>query len=209
MQARRRILGGVLPFVPVLVGAGLTFALIDVVSGDVSTHFFDHCLRPAWIEVVVLAYGTGFVALLSKKQNDDTDIWLLLGVPAVCFVACILLATSGTKAGFENDWLQVYIPALIAAARVATTGGRIVHACDCQPGRQAGTARSGALSAPTCHDKRGKCAGGGGDHEDGQIADRPLRLREAVVSASTDIRPNRRSPRLVRGVPGVDIDPHA
>lgn len=124
---RRHYLGGLLPFVPVLVGIGLKFALIDRLRDgtEVGDHFFETYLRPAWIEFLVTAYVLGFAGLISSTMRTAADLWLLLALPAVCFVLCLLLTLGTAKAGVASDLLQVYLPAAIATVSIATTGGRL------------------------------------------------------------------------------------
>lgn len=114
-----------LPFVPVILGVALKFALVDTPPADVAKHFFDTYLRPAWIEFLVTAYVMGVAAMLSGKPLNRTDIILFIAVPALCFVACLVLVAGTAKAGIDSPLMQVYIPAVIAAASLGISGGRI------------------------------------------------------------------------------------
>lgn len=125
---RRALVGGVLPFIPAIVGIALKFTFLDKFdsqNGSVSSFLFDTYLRSAWIDFVVLAYVTGFAALASNEQNRSaSNLWIYLGLPAVCFLLCILLVVATRKAGFESDLVQVYIPTIICGFSLATTGAR-------------------------------------------------------------------------------------
>jgi hypothetical protein len=59
---------GVLPFVPVIVGISLKFALIDQPGTDVGAYVFNEYVRPAWIEFLVTAYVTGVAAAELRKS---------------------------------------------------------------------------------------------------------------------------------------------
>jgi hypothetical protein len=125
----RHLLHGVLPFVPVVIGVGMKFALIDNPGDDVGRYFFDEYLRPAWIEFLVTAYVMGLATMLSRKQIDKamsrSDIIIYAAVPALCFVICLIMVAGAAKAGLKSDLLQVYLPAALAAASLAVSGGRI------------------------------------------------------------------------------------
>jgi hypothetical protein len=118
-------LHGVLPFVPVIVGVSLKFALID----QPGAYVFSEYVRPAWIEFLVTAYVTGVAALLARSAGGRTmeklDIFVFIAFPAICFVICLVLMAGTAKAGVNNDFLQVYLPASLAAISLAICGGRI------------------------------------------------------------------------------------
>lgn len=129
--SRRAMTGGLLPFVPALIGIALKFTFIDKFDAQthsVSTFLFDTYLRSAWIDFIVLAYVSGYAAMASNSQKPTaTSLWIYLGLPAVCFLICILLVIATRKAGLESDFLQVYVPTLITGFSLATTGARNVQ----------------------------------------------------------------------------------
>lgn len=125
----RHLLHGMLPFVPVVVGIGMKFALIDNPGEDVAAYFFNEYLRPAWIEFLVTAYVMGLAAMLSSRQINKAmpraDIFIFAVIPALCFVICVILVAGTAKAGLKSDFWQVYVPALLAAVSLAVSGGKI------------------------------------------------------------------------------------
>lgn len=128
---RKGFVGGLLPFVPALIGIALKFAFLDkfdAQTNSISTFLFDNYLRSAWIDFIVLAYVSGFAAMVSNENNRaSTDLWIYLGLPAVCFFLCILLVIATRKAGLESDFVQVYLPTVITGFSLATTGARNVQ----------------------------------------------------------------------------------
>jgi peptidoglycan/LPS O-acetylase OafA/YrhL len=125
----RHVLHGLLPFVPVVVGIGIKFALIDNPGENVSEYLFDEYMRPAWIEFLVTAYVMGLAAMLSQQRLNKAlprvDILIYAAVPAICFVVCLILVAGTAKAGLKSDFWQVYVPAVLAAVNLAVSGGRI------------------------------------------------------------------------------------
>ena len=77
---------GLLPFLPLVVGVGLKFALIDQPLGNLLDHFYEVYLRPAWIEFIVTAFILGATALLSQPVVDKRDVTVYAIVPSACFV---------------------------------------------------------------------------------------------------------------------------
>ncbi len=120
-----RFAGGLFPFVPIIVGAALKFALIDVVGADPLTHFVEIYLRPAWIEFIVVAYVTGLAAIVSKGELELSDTWIYFAFPAACLVVCLFLVFGLPKTGIEGNLWQVYIPLAITALSLAVSGGRV------------------------------------------------------------------------------------
>ena len=122
-------LHGILPFVPVIVGISLKFALIDEPGVDVGAYVFNEYMHPAWIEFLVTAYVTGVAALLARSAGGRTtekpDIFVFIAFPAICFVICLVLMAGTAKAGVHSDFLLVYLPASLAAISLAICGGRI------------------------------------------------------------------------------------
>lgn len=125
------LVGGLLPFIPALIGVALKFTFIDSYDPQTSkipTFLFDTYLKSCWIDFIVVAYVSGFAALMSSPQNrSNTDLWIYLGFPAVCFLLCILFVIATPKLGFRSDLLEVYIPTLITGFSLATTGARNVR----------------------------------------------------------------------------------
>jgi hypothetical protein len=122
-------LHGLLPFVPVIVGISLKFALVDEPGTDVGAYVFKEYVRPAWIEFLVTAYITGVAAIIARsaggRATDKLDVFVFIAFPAICFVICLVLMAGTAKAGVHNDFLQVYLPASLAAFSLAICGGRI------------------------------------------------------------------------------------
>jgi hypothetical protein len=121
----RFAIGALLPFVPVIIGALLKFALVDKVSGDIGSHFVEFYLRPAWIEFLVVAYVSGLAAVLSRQTVKPADIWVFFALPIVCLVISLILVFGLPKAKIESDLWQIYIPGVIAAGSLLVSGGRI------------------------------------------------------------------------------------
>jgi len=128
---KREIIGALLPFVSALLGISLKFTFIDkydVNTTRISTFLVEAYLRPAWVDFIVLAYVSGFAAMASQKRSYTyRDLWVYLGFPAMCFVLCIILVVGSPKAGLESDLLQVYLPFVMTAFSLATTGARSVQ----------------------------------------------------------------------------------
>ena len=129
MNSWKFYLHGVLPFVPVIVGISLKFTLIDQPGSDVGFYVFNEYVRPAWIEFLVTAYITGVAAILARSagggKTEKFDVFVFIAFPAICFVICLVLMAGTAKASIQNDTLQVYLPASLAAVSLAICGGRI------------------------------------------------------------------------------------
>lgn len=123
--------GGVMPFVTAFFGIVLKFTFIDKFDAGTTPMFaflVDTYMRPAWIDFIVLAYVSGFASLASRGRNHTTrDLWVYIGLPAVCFITCIFLVLGTRKAGLESDLLQVYVPLILTGYSLATTGARSVQ----------------------------------------------------------------------------------
>ncbi|MBO0905798.1 hypothetical protein [Jiella sonneratiae] len=114
---------GVLPFLPLVLGVGLKFALIDQPAGDLLDHIQEVYLRPAWIEFIVTAFILGATALLSQPVVDKKDITVYAIVPLACFIVCVILVAGSEKAKIDSRLVQVYIPGIITAVSLAFSGG--------------------------------------------------------------------------------------
>ena len=115
------IFKGILPFIPVVIGAFLKFSLIDTISGDVSKHLTELYLRPLWIEFLVVAYVTGMTIILSRTTKKSSDILIFLGFPAVCFVFCLIFVLGFPKLNLISDFWQIHLPALFASLSLGIT----------------------------------------------------------------------------------------
>lgn len=114
---------GLLPFLPLVVGVGLKFALIDQPSDDLLDHFYEVYLRPAWIEFIVTAFILGATALLSQSVVDKKDVTVYAIVPSACFILCVILVAGSQKAKIDSGVIQVYIPGVVTAVSLAFSGG--------------------------------------------------------------------------------------
>ncbi|SMC50735.1 hypothetical protein SAMN06297251_10348 [Fulvimarina manganoxydans] len=125
MEGRYDFLRGLVPFIPVVIGIGLKFALIDKPGQDLFEHFYSTYLAPAWIEFLVTAFVIGITAMLSQPTVNKTDILVFAALPALCFVVCTILALGTAKARIESSVMQVYMPGILAAISLGISGGRV------------------------------------------------------------------------------------
>jgi hypothetical protein len=125
MITGKGIAGALAPFVPVLVGIVLKFCLLDQPKTDIMTHFKMTYISSIWIDFIITAYISGIAWFLVRKLIDARSVVVLLIVPLVCFVICVALTLGLAKAGVANEFLTLYLPALIAAFSVAASGNAL------------------------------------------------------------------------------------
>jgi hypothetical protein len=124
---RKGLAGAVGPFLPVIVGIALKFALYDPTPKDLATFFKEHYVTGIWIDFIVTAYISGVAWLLTRKATEPFDTGLagvLLVLPIVCLVFCVLLAFGSPKVGF-GEFFTLWFPATIAAMSVAIAGNAL------------------------------------------------------------------------------------
>ena len=124
-MTKQGIIGSLAPFIPVLIGIALKFSLFDHPANDIVTHFKTNYVDTIWIDFIVTALVAGIAWFLTRRRIDEPAVIILIVFPIVAFVICVVLKLGLTKAGVVNDYLTLYLPALIGGLCVAAAGNAL------------------------------------------------------------------------------------
>lgn len=116
------MIGAVAPFVPVAVGIGLKFSLLDTITGPVPDFIFNNYIRGLWLDLLVTAAITGVSWYLSGGRSELRAGLVFLVVPLASFVICIVLAVGVPKSGVANPLITVFAPLAAATLSLALSG---------------------------------------------------------------------------------------
>jgi hypothetical protein len=135
LLSRRGLIGALTPFVPVLVGVGLKFSLLDSAPVSVGDHLLTEYLRSAWLDLLVTATITGVSWFLVERRVDMAAGIVFLAIPLASFVLCIIFSLGFPKAGVDGPMWTVACPTALGVVSLALCGNALATWSDDEPPR--------------------------------------------------------------------------
>ena len=116
----------VLPFAPIVAGMLLQVSLVDEIPKE---HFSAYLMaqygRPMWLTLLVSALLMASGHIIKNNTLTDGAKQLLLGLPAAVVVICIAVVVGLPKFGLSNNWITIWIPAVLSAISLGVVGHKV------------------------------------------------------------------------------------